>query len=273
MKAQAPFAPRLWRFALFAAAAVTISILLARDSTPVSANHTEVYFTNKSNGAIVTQVIVYPNGPAANVGVWVKLAHDPRGVGAFEVDGTWATGGLFSANAITQSTTWLGSTGRSVTCSTPIVAQVPTDPTRWHANVSCNTFGPAPPNGPSGQGKIATLAISGGSQLGTATLGNASLLLNPGHTLDTNGDTIPDTVVEPTTIPALLRTVTIRVAKCGDFNADNVVNSQDIFLDVLRFGQTPSSPGWNPMFDVDGSNNVGAPDISIVAQEFGTFCT
>jgi hypothetical protein len=44
---------------------------------------------------------------------------------------------------------------------------------------------------------------------------------------------------------------------------------KDIAFVARHFGQTPSSPGWDPRADVNGDGIVNMKDIAILARHFG----
>ncbi len=59
---------------------------------------------------------------------------------------------------------------------------------------------------------------------------------------------------------------------CADVSGEGIIGAQDIALVVIHFGQTPSSPGYDLLFDVDDKGLIGASDIARVVQSFGQVC-
>ena len=55
----------------------------------------------------------------------------------------------------------------------------------------------------------------------------------------------------------------------GDFNGDGYINQADIDLIVPHFGETPSSPGWNPVFDIYPDQKIDMRDIAICTNNQG----
>ncbi|OGG48994.1 MAG: hypothetical protein A3F84_14250 [Candidatus Handelsmanbacteria bacterium RIFCSPLOWO2_12_FULL_64_10] len=58
-------------------------------------------------------------------------------------------------------------------------------------------------------------------------------------------------------------------ALAGDFNGDNRVDFEDLFLFVAAFGTTTASPGWDARYDLSGSGTVGYVDWYIFLDNFG----
>ena len=56
----------------------------------------------------------------------------------------------------------------------------------------------------------------------------------------------------------------------GDFDGNKVVNFDDFFLFVDRFGETTSSPNFDADFDLDGSGSITFDDFFIFVDNFGT---
>ncbi len=68
----------------------------------------------------------------------------------------------------------------------------------------------------------------------------------------------------------------LRVAKCGDFDANQAVTVGDILQMIQRFGTfagPPPSPNWDPRFDLNNDGRVDLSDLLIEVQEFGRDCT
>jgi hypothetical protein len=74
------------------------------------------------------------------------------------------------------------------------------------------------------------------------------------------------------TVPHSALTGSLRVAKCGDFDANKAVAVGDILQIIQRFGTFAGSPNWDPKFDLNGDNRVDLSDLLIEVQEFGRNC-
>ncbi len=66
--------------------------------------------------------------------------------------------------------------------------------------------------------------------------------------------------------------LSIRPALIGDFNFDAVVDFEDFFLFADHFGTTPTSPDWDPKFDInqngDSLNRIDFDDFFVFAEQF-----
>jgi hypothetical protein len=52
-------------------------------------------------------------------------------------------------------------------------------------------------------------------------------------------------------------------------NGDGIVNMLDTYLVAIHYGETPSSPNWNPATDVDRNGIVNMLDLYDVALHYG----
>jgi len=247
--------------ALLAAVAVGL-VLLGRDGRPVSASHTEIFFSlspTTSSATPAGTLVFYPNSAPVTVYVHARnVTHDPTGVAAFEIKFTFNQD-LVSVTSLQQSSTWLGSTGRSPTCTSPIVG--PDISGLYRADVGCYTAGTSP-FGPQGGGLLGSFVLAPGTITGSSSLVNRSFLLN--------------TTADALEITALKRNVSAVVAECADFNNDHVVSASDIGLVVQHFGTVggpPPSQNWDPRYDMNNDNAIGAADIGLTVIQFGRQCT
>ena len=64
----------------------------------------------------------------------------------------------------------------------------------------------------------------------------------------------------------------IRPALVGDFNFDTVVDFEDFFLFTDQFGTTPTSPNWDPKFDINQNgtslNKIDFDDFFVFTEQF-----
>jgi hypothetical protein len=58
-------------------------------------------------------------------------------------------------------------------------------------------------------------------------------------------------------------------AMAGDFNGDNQVNFNDLFMFVSEFGKSEASAGWDAQFDLSGNGVVGFTDWVMFLDTFG----
>ncbi len=146
---------------------------------------------------------------------------------------------------------FLGSTGRPVVCMWDLTQA-------GRAFMLCYTNG-ASPAGPSGSGVLATMHFQAPntSQVVTSQLG-----LTQVEVVEIDGTVVPTTV----------QNGVIAVVECHDVDGNNFVNIFDVSFVAARFGQTPSSPGWDPAADVNGDGFVNIFDLSMVAAAFGLSC-
>lgn len=57
--------------------------------------------------------------------------------------------------------------------------------------------------------------------------------------------------------------------KMGDFNQDGYIDQADLDLITPHYGETASSPNWNPLFDVYTDGKIDMKDIAICANNQG----
>lgn len=55
----------------------------------------------------------------------------------------------------------------------------------------------------------------------------------------------------------------------GDINRDSKVDSEDLFLMVLRYLSTPVDPNWNCLADLNNDNVINSEDLFILAANYG----
>lgn len=241
-------------------------VFMARDSRPAGAVTTEIFFSldpSEQTAQPVTALIYYPDGPSVPVYVYVKdPVNDPSGVAAFEVKFTYSSG-VVSVTSLASSDTWLESTGRSATCTTP-VNDLPIGPgDLYRADVGCYTPG-TQPFGPRNAGNhlLGSFTLAPGSVPGTSVITNQSFILN--------------TTADATEITATKRSMSVIIVECGDFNGDGIVSVTDIGLTVQHYGTgggPPPSPNWDERYDMNSDNSVSVGDIGLVVVQFGLQCT
>jgi hypothetical protein len=192
------------------------------------------------------------------------VTHDPTGVAAFQVNFTFDSD-VVMVSSLQVSETWLESTGRTATCTSPIIEPNPgSPPDIYRANIGCYTAGSAPPFGAMNGGLLASFVLTPGS-----TPSSTQLLLNNSSTFMLN------TTQDAVSITTIKRNASVVVANCADFNGDHVVSASDIGLVVSKFGThgPPNpSPNWNPIYDMNVDNVISAADLGIVVAQFGRQC-
>ena len=259
------------KVSLFAIVAGLLALTLARDNRPTSASHTEIlpsssnttatYMSSKIlvKGGSITATPCNPDVEgtdprAACLRVWVKNVDNATGASAFQVHGTFSPTGLVVNGASTQ-TAWLGSTQRSVTCSSPDIG--PGD-----VLLSCNTLLPPPNYGPKCPSQCTGLL---------ATMGFVSQMEVGVFTVDfSSGTYLVDTPANPSNaapIPATVRSTQFIVAPCADFNGDGSVRIADILYVVSKYF-TNDIPA-----DLTGDGEVRVNDILIAVGEYFFNCT
>ncbi len=252
----------------FVAVVAVGAVLPAKDGREASASHTDLFFSlSGSPGATPatsSSLLFYPNGAPKTLYVWARnVTHDATGVSAFEIRFTYKTA-VASVSSLQASTTWLQSTGRSATCTAPIIEPNPEGPSdTWRADIGCYTLGEMP-LGPQGAGLLGSFVLTPGSQPSTT---NLTMSVPPEDSF------ILNTTANATEITVTKRNAGVVVAKCGDVNADGIVSVSDIGLIVQHYGSNPSMPNWDPVYDLDANAVISVSDIGLVVLQFGGHCT
>jgi hypothetical protein len=126
-----------------------------------------------------------------------------------------------------------------------------------HASVGCDTLTAGQTQGPTGSGRLATLTLRPGAQLGSSVLQltDATVLLDANE--------------PPNRIPAMNMNMVVTVAKCLDLDGHPFVSIRDIALLILRFGRPVpfDDPG-----DLNGDGTITVADIVIAVMPFGMTC-
>jgi hypothetical protein len=256
---------------VLAAVAVVGFVLNRDDIERATASHTEIVLSRSSTQAnTLASVVLVNNGEIGGqnpctenppdpttecLWVWAKNVDNTTGASAFEIDFTFNST-LARVHSFIDFTTWLASTGRSISC---LDQEVEEDPQTGygHGTATCNSLLPPPPYGATGTGVLAYIALeSRGPQVGQFTLD----LSNGTQLVDTPPN--PDNAVA---IPAIVRSINVVVAKCADFTGDGTIRVNDV-LAVLGMYQTPAG-------DLDGSGNTLINDILIAIAQYFADCT
>ena len=255
---------RVW---LCAVAVFAAGLAVAHDRTPTSAVNPEVLPSiSASAPAYAASALLVKGGHLSALNfpcipgdsdpttlclrVWAKGVNNSTGVSAFQVHYQYPDS-MLTVSAAGAQTTWLSSTGRSAAC--PGLSFTP-----GNGTISCNTLLAPPPFGPTGDGILATLAIESRDVIGPATF----TLASDTYLVDTPPN--PDNQAK---IPATIRSISIYVAPCADFNADGRVTIADILYVVGKYHTS------DVRADLDASGLVLVNDILIAVGEFSTVCT
>jgi hypothetical protein len=235
---------------LIGALLAAVAVLAFVDDRAAYADHTQVFFSKSPTEPTYSGAVMpFQNGPPVDLHVWAHNVDAPSGAGAFEVDIAY-NGALLAATALDPNFAWLASTGLFVTCETATL-----EPS--HASVGCDTLIEGQAQGPTGSGRLATLTLRPGAELGASVLQlTAATVL-----LDTNEP--------PGTIPAQNLNTTVAVVKCLDLDGHPFVSIRDIALLILRFGRPVpyDDPG-----DLNGDGTITVADIVIAVMQFGMTC-
>lgn len=199
--------------------------------------------------------------------VWAKgVKTGIGGAAGFNLDFRYDND-FVQATSFTSNTTWLSSTGRSVSCGTPLIEAIPNDPNGlWRLFAACYSFAQTP-LGPTGWGLLGMVTFHFGNP---HAYGFSDLI-------HTNTFLTRVTSAIPPTFTTTANNGKILYAHCADFSIagnppDGAVSVADIVELVKHFGQTPASPGWNSTFDLDGNSSISVSDILIAVQQFGMVC-
>lgn len=224
-----------------------------------------VQTTIKFNDGLPIVAII--GGQQRSLNVQLNDFSDPDGLAAFSFKLKYGpallpiadanSDGKVDAGQVTVGS-FLGSSGKQVACGDGYIDKDTVDSTKKLLTFSCVTLG-STPAGPTGSGRLATINFTTGSTLG---IGPLSL---------TTTELVDNTEVA-NLISHTSSTATIQIAKCGDYDGNRIVALADILAVAQKFGLNPSSPNWDPKYDVDGNNAVGIADILTVAKEFGMMC-
>lgn len=275
MKVLAGSARFLGRLSLWALAFAAAILALAQDSPRVAADHSEtIIASTAASGSHLNSIFIAIGASPQTFYVRTKdVVHDESGVAGFQVHVEFDPN-VAVVTSIVPDPIWLGSTGRSVTCSDPddpespgIRPIIPGDPDGlWEAIVFCSTLG-ATPLGPQGSGLLATLTLEPGLEFGGAGLINRSLLFNT-----------TEAVGEDLIIPVTVRSSILTVARCGDFHIppNGTVTVGDIGFSVAHFGTglgLETQPEWDAIYDLNENGTITIGDIGLVVVQFGTICS
>jgi hypothetical protein len=286
------------RLGLAAGLLALAALLIGQGNQPANAAHTKIFFAKVTNPPMANpagDVVLVRNVAFMPLHIWAKDVDSSYGAGYYQVDINFLSW-LLHVDSIAEGDTinglvgsgWLGTTGRAYDCGDPIIENPPSG--AGHAKLNCDAIGapkapplPPPAYGPTGNGILGTLILEPGTALGVSTVtytAASTWLRDTGVAIDNNADTVHDQIIEPADIPATETNVRVHVSRCGNVDLDPVIPSlgggsvdiDDIFLEASKFGQSSMTPGWNPMFDMDGNNAVGVDDIFNVGLQYVSYC-
>lgn len=264
--------------AAFLGAVFAVGVFMGQDSVRAGAADTEILPSVSGTSPTYTPSVVLVKGGvysgdspclAGNTDptkkclyVWAKNVNNTTGASAFEVKGSYNSS-LVRMWTIASYSSWLGSTGRSVTCQPPEIIE-DTGTGAGFAGAYCNTFQTVPLGPMCGNGHCnGLLAILAFQSRGTA-MGSTILNFSESDLVDTPPD--PNNALP---IPATKRSVNVIVAKCADFTGnggqpDGAIRVNDILYVVQRY--------FTPGGDLDGDNQTRVGDILIAVQQYFTNC-
>lgn len=235
------------------AGAFALSLSIVWPAPSSQAVSTEIFITPA--GRIAPEPIIgFLGGPTELADVRIDKLVFPTGLGSFEFTVDFNSD-VVSVIDVTEGP-FLGSTGRSTTCTSPVI-------TATSVNLSCNSLG-ASPDGPLGSGVLATIKFVPVTTFGAKT--STTLTFAKSHITDVSGDVL---------ISHAALVGNVLVAKCGDFNGDKTITVGDIILISTRFGENqgpPPTANWDPAFDLNGDGAVTIGDLLIEVQQFGRQC-
>jgi len=257
------------------AAAVVITLSLARQPSAESATDTQIMFSYSSLSPIgAPAIILTPNGFPRDIYVWATNVKEPTGVSGFNIAVQYDDS-LFAASAAPGDAdgigdrAWLQSTNRSGAC---IPGQ---NPQAGQVIGLCSTLSPPPPLGPTGTGLIGHLVLTPGSEMALS-----SPLAFVAPDVGVQGTFLLDAPVDLDLeqIPLTLKNSNIVYLGCADNspppNGDGVVDlANDILGVIIRFQMTPLDPDWSPAFDINSDGFIDlANDILGTILQFQLPC-
>ena len=159
--------------------------------------------------------------------------------------------GIAETGTVTSGS-FLGSSGKQVSCSSPYIDPVKNNTSKKQLSFSCVTLGNTPA-APTGSGTLALVNFKTGN-----TLGSSILTLNSTELADDteNANLIPHTAVS----------IPIQIAKCADFDGDRKVRGSDILYVVNKYYTNDT------LADLDGNGSVRGADILLAVSEFQRIC-
>jgi parallel beta-helix repeat protein len=112
--------------------------------------------------------------------------------------------------------------------------------------------------------KTVTNLAQGATQILTFSW-NTTGLAGGNYTISAAASTVPDELnTDNTYIDG-----TVMISSQGDANGDGQVDVFDILIIKAHWGETPTSPDWDPNVDVNGDNIINVYDILIVKANWG----
>lgn len=279
----------LWGLAKLTLLALVIAagaVGLTREHRPAHASHTKIFVSKSINCATSDELFSYVSflgGPEENLYLCARdVDNTPWGAAGFNIDFRYISW-LINVNAVliddpAYASGWLDDTGRAVQCL-PLISIEPNIATgQGHVVGSCYTPGAVPPYGPLSNHVLARITIQPGIVKASTSIDFRPL---PGQ-LPTTGTVLVSAYLDPqfpqpVIIPASVPLLPVNVAPCADYHpvatgGNNFVNIFDILFLAGKFGQSSSSPGWSPDWDMDGNNFVNVFDILIAGRQFGRTC-
>ena len=170
------------------------------------------------------------------------------GLGSFDFTATWDPAKLAYHGAVSPGT-FLGSTGRSVSCFPPTT-------TANSVSFQCVTLGPLP-MGPQGSGVLATVEMR---PLVASSGGSTPMTFSSVTLLDIKGQQFPATTLAGQ----------VKFGICADIVVDGGVDLIDVLAVLGHFGET--APPAATKYDPDANGEIDLQDAVYVLQEFGQTC-
>ncbi|MGB2694125.1 MAG: hypothetical protein WBD55_02935 [Dehalococcoidia bacterium] len=257
------------------AVGVFVILMLALAAQPARADDTYVYFTFLPPGETdcgdpfatpppEQHYFAEPGSTQEVVAcVWAMGFNEPTGVAGFNLDFFYES--EIVSPDFAPHLTWLESTGRAPSCSSPVTKAWPGDPGgRWHLQVSCDSLALSPP-GPQVGGLLGAVTLQPTGQAGTAKLDHEITYLTRVAS--------EDRIITTRGLDA-----SVAFTTCADVTGagglpDGAVSIADLIAVIQHFGLTPGHPAWDPIYDLDQDGvTISIADIVAAVLQFGIMC-
>lgn len=240
----------LRRKVFYGAILAMVPLLLIFEKAFAQTPQTKLYLVGRYY-ANPTRLINYRNGSPMDVDLIVSDITDSDGLAAFTMKLSYDPQIVFIADSdndgiadpqAVRTWNWLGMWGKQQVCSNGYIGPDETNPAKNQLTLTCLTLGTT--RAPTGTGMLATIKFTPRDNLGATSLTLSSTELAD-NTQDAN-------LIPHTTAGAL-----ISIMRCADFDGDGVVTVPgDILPVILHYNTAPSSPNWDPKYDLNGDGMI-----------------